>query len=213
VDAFVAPSRDLAPLENTAAATKRDLYARLDAAMERYVDGELAAFDELYTLVSQRVFRYLLTLVGDRHTASDLMQLVFMRLHTARRAWVRGSHILPYVLAIARNAAFDDRASFAHRKIGLTKTGEVPEVETEPARMPDPSSIRDVQSAVAALPDQLREAIELTKKSELSLREAALVAGCTETAMKLRVHRAYKILRQQLAHLAAELEDLDVTAR
>jgi DNA-directed RNA polymerase specialized sigma24 family protein len=54
------------------------------------------------------------------------------------------------------------------------------------------------------LPPQYREALHLTKTEELSLKEAALVAGTTETGMKLRVHRAYKLLRKVLGPLALE---------
>ena len=48
------------------------------------------------------------------------------------------------------------------------------------------------------MPEAYREAIQLTKMSGLSIAEAATVLGATETAVKLRVHRGYNLLRKEL---------------
>ena len=56
-----------------------------------------------------------------------------------------------------------------------------------------------IDKAVAALSPRQREAFVLTKHSGLSSRDAAKVLGISETAVKLRVHRAYLALRQVLA--------------
>jgi RNA polymerase sigma-70 factor (ECF subfamily) len=55
-----------------------------------------------------------------------------------------------------------------------------------------------IERAVDALPEAYREAIQLTKMSGLSIAEAASVLGTTETAVKLRVHRGYNLLRKEL---------------
>jgi DNA-directed RNA polymerase specialized sigma24 family protein len=92
----------------------------MDQLMERYVDGDLSAFDGLYALAAPRVYRMLLQLAPSRADADDLLQVTFVKLHNARSGWVRGGRVLPYLLAIARNAARDSRRSFAAKKILLT---------------------------------------------------------------------------------------------
>lgn len=175
--------------------------------MERYVDGDLEAFDRLYTLAGPRVYRLLLQLLRNPADADDLLQITFVKLHGARSAWVRGARVMPYLLAIARNAVRDSRRSFASRKVLLTRSGELPEgVAPEPEEHEEAQLSAAVERAVAELPPTYREAIQLTKGQELSLKDAALVAGTTETGMKLRVHRAYKILRRVLGHSAADAE-------
>lgn len=52
--------------------------------------------------------------------------------------------------------------------------------------------------ALAALPAQQREAVELLKLREMSLAEASKVSGRSVAALKVNVHRAIKSLRKQM---------------
>jgi RNA polymerase sigma-70 factor (ECF subfamily) len=52
---------------------------------------------------------------------------------------------------------------------------------------------------VRALPEGQREAIELLKLEELSLKEAAAVSGTSVGALKVATHRALRALRRTLA--------------
>jgi RNA polymerase sigma-70 factor (ECF subfamily) len=51
---------------------------------------------------------------------------------------------------------------------------------------------------VSALPDGQRQAIELLKLEELSLKEAAEVSGTSVGALKVATHRAMAALRLKL---------------
>jgi RNA polymerase sigma-70 factor (ECF subfamily) len=59
-----------------------------------------------------------------------------------------------------------------------------------------------LEQALDTLPEAYREAIQLTKISGLSIAEAAAVLGASETAVKLRVHRGYNLLRKELERFA-----------
>ena len=48
------------------------------------------------------------------------------------------------------------------------------------------------------LPERQREALELVKVKEMSLKEAAQASGQTPGALKVNVHRAIKALRARL---------------
>jgi RNA polymerase sigma-70 factor, ECF subfamily len=172
----------------------------LDAAMERYVDGDLAAFDALYRGVAGELLGYLLTVVRHRAQAEDLLQLTFLKLHTARSAWIRGSRVRPYLFAIARHAAIDALRSRASARVHLTPSGNLPDhaADVDDAAI-DGHLEAALADALARLPAAHRQALALTREHELTLREAGRVAGATETAMKLRVHRAFKALRRELA--------------
>jgi len=56
-----------------------------------------------------------------------------------------------------------------------------------------------LHEAVRALPEQQRQAIELLKLNELSLKEAAQVSGTSIGALKVATHRAMATLRLTLA--------------
>ena len=176
-----------------------DLGRRLDAAMERYVDGDVAAFDELYAGLASRIYGYLVQLINDRSRADDLLQVTFLRLHAARGAWARGARVLPWVVTIARNAAYDELRARGKARVALTQTGAVPDIASPVEEDgPEASLVEALQRAMDRLPERYREALQLTKQLDLSIKEAAAVVGTTETAMKLRVHRAYKQLRTDL---------------
>ena len=72
---------------------------------------------------------------------------------------------------------------------------------TEPATNPDQGHADDVEvvrEAVRALPDGQRQAIELLKLQELSLKEAAVRSGTSVGALKVATHRAIGALRKAL---------------
>jgi len=53
--------------------------------------------------------------------------------------------------------------------------------------------------AIAALPPGQRQAIELLKQREMSLREASAATGVSIAALKVATHRALKTLRALLS--------------
>jgi RNA polymerase sigma-70 factor, ECF subfamily len=55
-----------------------------------------------------------------------------------------------------------------------------------------------LQAAIEALPEGQRQAIQLLKLKELSLKEASLATGMSVAALKVASHRAIKRLRALL---------------
>lgn len=168
--------------------------------MLAYIEGDANAFDQLYRRLGPQLFAYLVRLTRDRPRAEDLLQVTFTKLHRARASYLRGAPVLPWVLAIARRSFLDERRSAKSRSEDLSADGSLP----EPKRVDD-SGAEDMADAVDRaldqLPESYREAIQLTKIVGLSLVEAADVLDTTPTAVKLRVHRGYTMLRDSLQHL------------
>jgi len=59
--------------------------------------------------------------------------------------------------------------------------------------------VRQIRRALAALPENQRLAVVLTKYQELSLKEASEILNCSETAVKSLIFRAYSTLRETLS--------------
>jgi DNA-directed RNA polymerase specialized sigma24 family protein len=55
-----------------------------------------------------------------------------------------------------------------------------------------------LRRAIKALPSGQREAVEMIKLREMSLKEAAAVSGTSVGALKVSVHRAVVTLRKAL---------------
>ena len=168
-----------------------------EALMERYVDGDARAFDELYDLVAPRLYGYLLRLTRHRERAEDLLQITFTKVHRARSSYMIGAPLLPWLLAIARRSFYDERRAAKSRTEDLSKDGVLPEPRSEDSSVPVDVS-EALERALDAMPEAYREAIQLTKVTGLSIAEAAEVLGTSATAVKLRVHRGYNYLRREL---------------
>lgn len=181
--------------------------ADLAQIMERYCNGEAAAFRELYAAVSPRLFGYLMRLSGERSTAEDLLQQTFLKVHRARRAYVRGAAPLPWMYAIAHRTFLDEARRRKRSRVKLASDGDgVPEraagIRGGPAEQvedgPDPDLTRAAMAALDRLPASQRQAVVLVKLGGKSIAEAARIAGTTPGAMKVRAHRGYVALRKAL---------------
>jgi RNA polymerase sigma-70 factor (ECF subfamily) len=180
--------------------------------MQRYQDGDAAAFRELYALVAPRLLGYLLKMARSRAVADDLLQQTFLKVHRARAAYVRGADPIPWIYAIAHRT-FIDEARRGKRAVVRPGGDDVPEVpagltgESDDRRdepRVDPELARAALDALAELPTQQREAVVLTKLDGKSVAEAAAIAGTTVGAMKVRAHRGYEALRKLLGARASK---------
>ena len=172
--------------------------------MARYCDGDRAAFDALYAAVAPRLRGFVLSLVGDRALADDVMQETLLKLHEARGFYVRGADPVPWIFTIARHTAFDELRRKKRARVRLVEDDSRPPPEPraelsgapEQAHASDDPAGAEAMAALDQLPAAQRQALLLTKVEGLSQAEAAARAGTTPGAIKLRAHRAYVALRK-----------------
>jgi RNA polymerase sigma-70 factor (ECF subfamily) len=62
--------------------------------------------------------------------------------------------------------------------------------------------LREVRQAIEALPEKQRAAVLMHKYQELDYAQIARTLGCSDSAVKSLLFRAYETLRSRLAHLA-----------
>jgi len=167
--------------------------------MDRYACGDDTAFAELYDLLSDRLFAFLVRRSGDASKAEDLLQQTFLQMHCAREGYVQGADVLPWAFCIARRLLIDGYRKGSREIL----TGDDLDERVADELGPD-DMLRSKQAAqlvaetLAALPEAQRVAFELIKYDGLSLAETAEVLGTTVTAVKLRAHRTYEALRAAL---------------
>jgi RNA polymerase sigma-70 factor (ECF subfamily) len=180
-----------------------DPKARASAAMGRYATGDDAAFAELYEALSPRLYGFLVRLSGDVATAEDLLQQTFLQMHEARSRFAHGADVTPWAMAIARRLFIDVVRRNKTRATDLVDTAVLDEtnVSTNPTAedwLVAHETEAVIESGLAMLPSNQRDAFQLVKQEGLSIAEAASVLGITATAVKLRAHRAYVHLRAAL---------------
>jgi RNA polymerase sigma-70 factor, ECF subfamily len=174
-----------------------------DRAMQRYADGDDAAFEVVYDSIAPRVHAYLRRQSRDPNVADDLVQQTFVQIHRHRGSYLRGCSVLPWAFAIARRLYIDE---LRRRKCdALFGARGVVEGDTLTRESADEAlSLRQsaelVDSELSRLPESQRVAFELVRLEGLSHDEAAQVLGTTVSAVKLRAFRAYAAIRQVLGH-------------
>jgi RNA polymerase sigma-70 factor (ECF subfamily) len=174
----------------------------LDAAMERYAEGDDAAFAEVFRELAPRMRAFLQRLSGRREIADDLTQETFLRIHRARGTFAKGRAVLPWAYAIARNCYLDHyrarsrlRVSCDSEMVHEVATGRETDAEDEVSAR---RSAERVEQTLAKMTPARREAFVLLRYEGLSVEAAAQVLGVSEGAVKVRAFHAYELLRQAL---------------
>jgi RNA polymerase sigma factor (sigma-70 family) len=131
----------------------------------------------------------------------DLVQDVLLSIHASRATYDPTRPFLPWLMAIARNRMADGARRYVRRVAHEGVTDPPPETfPTGEANMSangygDPEALAQ---AMTRLPSSQRQAIELTKLREMSLKEAAAATGTSVGALKVSVHRGLLALRKAL---------------
>src|SRR5436190_24400630 len=94
--------------------------------MNRYCDGDPAAFRRLHALLAPRILAYLIALIADRPVAEDLLQQTFLKLHQSRSSYVRDANPVPWVYTIAHRTCLDEIRRCRRAPVKLTAHGELP---------------------------------------------------------------------------------------
>jgi RNA polymerase sigma-70 factor (ECF subfamily) len=191
--------------------------------MQRYCEGDLEAFDELYAAVAPRLIGFLRMLLRDEVTAEEVLQQTFLKLHNARSLYEPGADPLAWLYAIAHRTCIDEIRRRRRARVLLVRDPEdgQPDAEASFAGVAvsaqSDSAYSDAEQtavldALRELPDDQRAAVSLTKIQGLTMSAAATALGTTEGAVKLRAHRAYARLREILGRDDIFHERLHVAA-
>lgn len=167
-------------------------------------DGDLGALDTLFARHHTRLYAFLARLTGDTGTAEDLVQEVFLRLLRFRERYAGDGEFISWLYRIARNLATDD-----HRRRRETVPLEILELPDDGAPLPlERLTLEERQAqlerALAALPATHREVLLLRGVEGLSHRDVAEVLGCSEGAVRVRMHRAVAALKRQWSAMNGE---------
>lgn len=176
------------------------------ALMLRLAGGEDLALNDLISRWRDRLAAFLLRMVGDHATAMDLTQETFVRLYTSRKTYKPTAAFSTYLFHIATNLA-RTQARWRKRHPTVPMEDENREIRHEAVdSLPSPDESADlheradlVNRAIAALPEDQREALLLFTVEGMSQAEVAAALGCSPKAVEVRVYRARQLLRETLA--------------
>jgi RNA polymerase sigma-70 factor (ECF subfamily) len=167
--------------------------ARWSALMGRAQAGDAAAYRQLLGELSSVVERYLRSRLGGHDFIEDCVQEALLAVHEARHTYDPRRNFRPWLFAIVRHKATD-----ALRRAKVRGRHVAPDAEITESGIEGPEADLDSGRMLAALPEGLRQALTLTKIIGLSTVEAAQALKISESALKVRVHRATGKLRRMM---------------
>jgi RNA polymerase sigma-70 factor (ECF subfamily) len=157
--------------------------------------GDREALDELFRLVQEPLYRYIVSLVSSRTLAEDILQEVFILIYRNLR-WLREPEVFrPWAYRIA------SREAFKHLKRERRRSDQsVDETALEELPVPsqDPLTPEIIAQLVAQVSPASRAVIVLHYQHEMPLVEIADVLGLALGTVKSRLADGLDCLRKQL---------------
>jgi len=165
--------------------------------LERFAQGEMAAFEELFRQFQAQVFAWIMRIVRDRGVAEDLTVETFWRIYKARERFETGGNFGAWAYRIATNLALS-HVRRARPEDELIDDQAAPQ---QPDTAEQQQTARVVRHALLRLPPRLQVAVTMALVDERPYPEIAEALGVPLGTVKSRVFRAVRILRKQLRKL------------
>jgi RNA polymerase sigma-70 factor, ECF subfamily len=148
--------------------------------------------EALFAAHQHRLFRYFCRAVGQRETARDLTQDLFVRVTRTAIPVTADGEVRAWLFHIARNLALDH-----HRR--RLRQPEPVVLADEGAKLPSQDVDLAVNEALAALADLDRDVFVMREVAGLGYDEIGRACGLTPDAVRSRLHRTRLQLREALA--------------
>jgi len=165
---------------------------------ERFRDGDRAAFDALVRRHQKGMWRLIRRYVKSGADAADVTQLAFVRAFRGLAAFRGTATVRSWLYRIAINCALSWLRD--HRREQPAEIAEDALTDDNPAlaQLSAGDDRARLRGAIAQLPPKQKLVLELRVFDDLSFKEVADLAECSENTAKVNFHYAVKRLRDIL---------------
>ncbi len=173
--------------------------ARWSALMAAAQGGDAARYNQLLHEITPFIRSLVRRSIQDSDFAEDVVQDVLLTVHRVRHTYEPARPFSPWLAAIASRRAID--LIRQRSRIGQHETVDEIAYETATDAAANQGEERlavsegQLRQWLQELPAGQRQALELLKLKELSLKEASAASGQSISSLKVSVHRAIKTLR------------------
>jgi RNA polymerase sigma-70 factor (ECF subfamily) len=161
--------------------------------------GDIASFETLYRRHRDRIHGLMWRICGgDSGLAEDLLQEAFVRAWQKLDSFRGESRFATWLHRLSANVALSDRRTRLRRvqsEISLDETVERTAVGSPDVRAAQNS---DLEQAIARLPERARVVLVLYDIEGYGHADIAQMTGMAEGSSKAQLHRARKLLREEL---------------
>ena len=163
--------------------------------VERAQQADTAAFESLYRLHVDRVYGLCLRMTGNASEAEDCTQEAFIQAWNKLSKFRGDSAFSTWIHRIAVNSVLG-RMRKSRRE--LDRIQAVTDISPVPETVGDDGNFEDLQQAVDDLPDGAKHVFVLHAVYGYSHHETGEMLGIATGTSKAQLHRAKRLLAQQL---------------
>ena len=174
--------------------------------MTALCEGTECALADLVHRYQNDIFRFCLHYVRNVEQAKEIAQETFVRVYVARNRFDARRSFRPWVLRIARNLCLNDLKrkkavtmesleEYASSARSVSGTIMADDADSPDRQLMVLERRRLLAQALDSLDDASREIVVLRFMDRLPAREIAEIVGCSEGAVRTRLHRILKTLR------------------
>ena len=159
-------------------------------------NGDIAQAAVLFDRYSGRLYNFFVRLTFDEALSEDLTQNVFERIIRYKHSFNESHHFKSWIFQIARNVRMD---FYKKNKIKVAEEVDISNVtmlsNSISDKMEKQDDLKNLEKAMARLNPEQREVLVLTRFQKLKYAQVAEMMNTSEGAVKVKVHRAIKELR------------------
>lgn len=199
-----------------------ELYRRQDNGLDSYSDefiisqvleGEIELFEIIVQRYNQQLFRIIRGYLTSKQDAEDTMQSAYLKAFENLSQFRAEAKFSTWLTRIAINESLKklqskkntvDYSVTDHQNIDQTVNGD--ESHTPEANMIEEDMNKHLEKAIDKLPPKYRSVLIMREIEQLSTHETAKVMEISRSNVKVRLHRAKKMLQEELTEMLDEID-------
>ena len=156
-------------------------------ALTHLAEGKVDALDELYDLLSCRIFNYARSIIKNKEAAEDVVHDIFLRIFAQAARLAKMRNPVAYIMVATRNLSYD------HMKRSRYCSSTLDDIHDITA---EPMSYDTLPDALSILPANQRETIYLHYVCGFTQKEVAKIMCAPLVTVKWRCKKAKQILQE-----------------
>ena len=165
--------------------------------VERIRAGEKTLYEIVMRRYNQRLYRVSRAIVQDEQEAEDIVQETYTRAYLKLDQFTGAAKFSTWLTKIAINEALARIRKRGRETAGPSENLGSPRSNPEQQTLRREAQVM-IEAAVDALPGSLRSVFMLRDIEEMNTVETAECLGLTVETVKIRLHRARRLLRKDL---------------
>lgn len=170
-----------------------------DQLMVSFGRGDRSAFDLLYARYKQPLYGYLYRNCGNEASIDELFQDIWLKVIASSSRYKRRGKFRSWIFTLAHHCIVDFYRKSARQAVKQSAVEELASNQSTESSVRDSEVLLAVQTAIASLPLEQRQAFCLREESGFSVKEIAEIQDISVEAAKSRLRYAYVKLRIKLA--------------